>query len=169
MMYPPSSVCRTEYPSSSTTPPKVLSHSIIPEASVLTRYTSHPPAPEEYVLPAMMYPPSVVCCTDSPASHSVPPNVFSHWKPPEASVLTRYTSHPPPPPPEHPAGLHSPVPKDPVIPVMMYPPSVVCCTEYATSKPAVLTKIFSQSAWALELRASRENTPATNREFLAWN
>lgn len=82
------------------------------------RYTSPFPAPYENVDPTIMYPPSIVKSTDKPSSQLVPPNVLVHRVSPSESVYMNHTSL-------------SPAPYDHVSPTMMYPPSKVCCTEYA--------------------------------------
>ena len=76
MMYPPSVVCLTLVAPSSFEPPNNLFHCSFPEESVFIIQTSFIPAPEDSVQPAMMYPPSTVCCTDSPSSSLDPPKVL---------------------------------------------------------------------------------------------
>ena len=63
-----------------------------PLPSVLIKYTSRPPFPKENVLPTIIYPPSVVCCTELPPSSLVPPKVLFHCSTPLPSVFIRYTS-----------------------------------------------------------------------------
>ena len=60
-MYPPSDVCWMERAKSSQIPPKVFAQEISPlEVSLMIRKSS-PPAPKDFVYPATMYPPSLVC------------------------------------------------------------------------------------------------------------
>ena len=122
MIYPPSWVCWTELPPSSSSPPNVLSHSLFPWSSVFISHRSLPPAPKDSVSPVMIYPPSRVCWIDQPASSSSPPNVLSQSLLPWSSVFISHRSPPP-------------APKDSVRPVMIYPPSRVCWTESPKSLP----------------------------------
>src|SRR5437867_2552401 len=68
----------------------------------------------------MTYPPSEVWRTELATSLAPPPYVRVQSVSPREFVLIRYTSEPP-------------APKEPVTPVMMYPPSEVWRTELPTS------------------------------------
>src|SRR3989338_10096518 len=101
--YPPSVVCWTESAWSMLSfHPKMRSHNILPFASVLRmnesshgRYSPQSFWLQENVTPALMYPPSEVCLTESTLSDSFPPhksNVLFHCKFPSTSVFIRYAS-----------------------------------------------------------------------------
>src|SRR2546426_690949 len=64
-MNPPSGVCCTEFARSGPVPPYVFCHTTFPRASSLrTQACGFPGTPDELVVPATMYPPSVVCWTE---------------------------------------------------------------------------------------------------------
>jgi len=93
--------------------------------SVLIKYTSSSiPEVANSVHPAIIYPPSgkVYCMLHPLYSESVNlPKVFVQIVSPNESVFTRYI----------PMGIGCL--RQSMHPVMIYPPSNVCCTEYPTS------------------------------------